>query len=166
MKNLIWVIFELTPFLIYIKNMKITMEVDELLKKMSNLCDLNTDLQVGPILVYWQTIGLISQEQHLTLSVLKVLQCIVFLYIQVQIHSFDAILSEKDSVLQEVSLSYLLNHMIFFHLIKLYMFLVQPFKTNIIIRFFPRLVLYFGLFRLKRLQIWWTLGQKTWNKWC
>lgn len=53
------------------------MEADELLKKMSNLCDLNTDLQVGPSLVYWQTIGLISQEQHLTLSVLKVLQCIL-----------------------------------------------------------------------------------------
>ncbi|XP_056604629.1 inositol 1,4,5-triphosphate receptor associated 2 isoform X2 [Triplophysa dalaica] len=46
------------------ENMKITMEADELQKKMSNLCDLNTDLQV-------------------------------------QIHSFDAILSEKDSVLQE-----------------------------------------------------------------
>ncbi|XP_057180623.1 inositol 1,4,5-triphosphate receptor associated 2 isoform X2 [Triplophysa rosa] len=46
------------------ENMKITMEADELQKKMSDLCDLSTDLQV-------------------------------------QIHSFDAILSEKDSVLQE-----------------------------------------------------------------
>lgn len=38
------------------------MEADELQKKMSDLCDLNADLQVGPILVL-----VFFQQQHSTL---------------------------------------------------------------------------------------------------
>uniref|UniRef100_A0A671MJA8 Lymphoid-restricted membrane protein n=1 Tax=Sinocyclocheilus anshuiensis TaxID=1608454 RepID=A0A671MJA8_9TELE len=54
------------------ENMKVTLEAEELQKKINDLCDLNADLQV-------------------------------------QVHSFDAILADKESIIQEVSPSCLLR---------------------------------------------------------
>lgn len=77
--------------------MKFTLEAEELQKKMSDLCDLNADLQVG-FLFYSLLLGLLCQTKHLALSLVN-----AFLHPQVQVHSFDAILADKESIIQEVS---------------------------------------------------------------
>lgn len=78
--------------------MKVTLEAEELQKKMNDLCDLNADLQVGLIMFYLPVIGLLCQNKHLALSLVN-----AFLHPQVQVHSFDAILADKESIIQEVS---------------------------------------------------------------
>lgn len=81
--------------------MKVTLEAEELQKKMGDLCDLNADLQVGPFLFYLLLLSLLGQNKHLALSLVN-----AFLHPQVQVHSFDAILADKESIIQEVSPSF------------------------------------------------------------
>ncbi len=58
----------------HIKNMKVTLEAEELQKKINDLCDLNADLQVGLNLVYSLMIGLLCKQtnKHLALSLVNV----------------------------------------------------------------------------------------------
>lgn len=49
----------------HIKNMKVTLEAEELQKKINDLCDLNADLQVGLNLVYSLMIGLLCKQTNI-----------------------------------------------------------------------------------------------------
>jgi len=80
--------------------MKVTLEAEDLQKKINDLCDLNADLQVGLYLVYSLMIGLLCKKLNKK-SGLSLVN--VFLHTQVQVHSFDAILADKESIIQEVS---------------------------------------------------------------